>query len=127
MTNTTGNRTEHNRIELLHIEFILFMIYCFTCYSFKIGNSYPIACDSQNVILLRNEIADPCPRGWTALVSRMMYVFVVGSIHSEVPVKPKCPSDRWVKYRPDCDGRDGKSNPKARAFPLRTGWGWENR
>src|SRR5271167_1436395 len=29
----------------------------------------------------------------TALVSRMTYAFVVGSIHSEVPVKPVCPKE----------------------------------
>ena len=36
----------------------------------------------------RNAITDPLPLGCTALVNRMMYVSVTGSIHNEVPVKP---------------------------------------
>ena len=36
----------------------------------------------------RKAIAFPLPRGCTALVSRMMYVLVAGSIHIDVPVNP---------------------------------------
>src|SRR6267154_5418758 len=41
----------------------------------------------------RNPTAFPLPRGCTALVSKIMYVFVVGSIHNDVPVNPVCPNE----------------------------------
>src|ERR1700686_5754094 len=42
---------------------------------------------------VRSPIAFPFPRGCTEFVSKMMYVCVVGSIHTDVPVNPVCPYD----------------------------------
>src|SRR5260370_8934769 len=71
--------------------------------------------------LARNEIADPFARGWTALVKRMMYVCVVGSIQSEVPVNPVWPNDPTGSSSPRFD-ENGESisqpNPR-RAVDVR--------
>ncbi len=40
-----------------------------------------------------------------------------GSIHSDVPVYPKCPYECAEKYFPDWDGAEGVSQPKAREVP----------
>src|SRR6266536_769721 len=64
----------------------------------------------------RSEIAEPCPRGWTALVKRMMKVCVVGSIQMEVPVNPVCPNEPTGKNSPRLDENgESMSQPKPRS------------
>ena len=61
----------------------------------------------------------PCAArlGQVRLVSSVTESWRVGSIHSEVPVNPRCPKDDGLKYFPDDDGCDGVSQPKAREVP----------
>src|SRR5664279_4925182 len=40
-----------------------------------------------------------------------------GSIHRDVPVKPRCPKEREEKYWPDVDGSEGVSQPRERDVP----------
>src|SRR5271168_4624521 len=63
----------------------------------------------------RNAITLPFPRGWTALVSRMMYVRVVGSIHNDVPVNPVCPNEPTGSRSPrSLENGESMSQPKPR-------------
>lgn len=55
--------------------------------------------------------------GQVRLVSNVMDSWRSGSIHSEVPVNPKCPNERLEKYFPDWDGDDGVSQPRAQDVP----------
>src|SRR5580698_1879976 len=56
--------------------------------------------------------------GQVRLVSRVTESCFSGSIHKEVPVKPRCPKDASEKYLPDDDtGREGVSQPSARVVP----------
>src|SRR5579863_9277692 len=67
-------------------------------------------------IFERNATALPFPRGCTAFVSTMMYVRVVGSIHSEVPVNPVCPKDPTGSKSPRLlEYRESMSHPNPRS------------
>src|ERR1700730_14598621 len=64
----------------------------------------------------RSPIAFPFPRGCTELVNRMMYVWVVGSIHREVPVKPVWPNDPTGSRSPRFDENgESMSQPNPRS------------
>src|SRR4029077_20865153 len=64
----------------------------------------------------RSPIAFPFPRGCTALVSKMMYVCVVGSIHIDVPVHPVCPNDPTGNRSPRFDENgESISHPNPRS------------
>src|SRR6266498_1111510 len=64
----------------------------------------------------RSEMAELRPRGCTALVKRIMYVRVVGSIHREVPVNPVCPKEPTGKNSPRLDENgESISQPKPRS------------
>src|SRR5216683_5107871 len=65
--------------------------------------------------LVRNATTLPFPRGCTALVNKIMYVRVVGSIHSEVPVHPVCPYDPTGSNSPRLlEKGESMSQPKPR-------------
>src|SRR5580698_2243558 len=56
--------------------------------------------------------------GQVRLVSSVTESCFSGSIHNDVPVKPRCPKDASEKYLPDDDtGREGLSQPSARVVP----------
>src|SRR6266705_291448 len=75
--------------------------------------------------LARKEIAELWPRGWTAFVKRMMYVRVVGSIHSEVPVKPVWPNEPTGSNSPRFDENgESISQPSPRSA-VAAGGCWE--
>src|SRR5579884_2380664 len=52
--------------------------------------------------------------GHIRFVSNVTDICCSGSIHSEVPVYPRCPKDDFEKYLPDCDTPEGVSQPSAR-------------
>ena len=55
--------------------------------------------------------------GQVRLVSSTIASCRFGSIHSDVPVYPKCPNESGEKYSPDWDGIDGVSQPRVRVVP----------
>jgi hypothetical protein len=73
----------------------------------------------------RNETTDPWPRGCTALVRRIMYVLVVGSTQSEVPVKPVCPNEPTGNSSPRLLAKgESMSQPRPRRLDALAGcWG----
>ena len=73
----------------------------------------------------RKAIALLCPRGCTALVSRMTYVFVTGSIHNDVPVNPVCPKDPTGNSSPRLlENGESISHPNPRKLAAVAGcWG----
>src|SRR5271157_5799940 len=53
----------------------------------------------------------------TALVSRITYVFVVGSIHNEVPVNPVCPNEPTGNRSPRLEENgESMSHPNPRTM-----------
>ena len=67
------------------------------------GRTARIACDERS--------------GQVRLVRSVTDSLRLGSIHSDVPVNPRCPNDEAVKREPDDDGCEGVSQPRARDEP----------
>src|ERR1700730_3050751 len=55
--------------------------------------------------------------GQVRLVSKVIENWRTGSIHSEVPVYPRCPNEVAEKYFPDCEGEEVVPDPSAREVP----------
>src|SRR6516165_5626066 len=55
--------------------------------------------------------------GQVRFVNKVTESWRLGSIHNEVPVKPRCPKDDGVSMIPDDDGCEGVSHPRARDVP----------
>src|SRR5664279_4895700 len=71
------------------------------------------SCTCGLIILMACELRS----GQVRLVSSVTLSWRSGSIHKDVPVKPRCPKERGDKCAPDDEGLDGVSQPNAREVP----------